>query len=60
VTVAFATEAPEESFTVPVNAPVADDWLKSDGANNVEKQIRTAQLNTNMRLRERGKAIVGK
>jgi hypothetical protein len=29
VTVAFGTTAPEESLTVPVNAPVEDDWAGS-------------------------------
>jgi hypothetical protein len=32
VTVAFGTTAPEESFTVPVNAPVEDDWPGSPEA----------------------------
>ncbi|MGD0906171.1 MAG: hypothetical protein ABSA96_01210 [Candidatus Acidiferrales bacterium] len=60
MTVAFGTDAPEESLTVPTKAPVEDDWLNSNGANNVEKQIRTTQLNTTIRHRERGEAIVGK
>jgi hypothetical protein len=37
VTVVLGTTAPEESFTVPVNAPVAAVWLKRDGARNNDK-----------------------
>jgi len=40
VTVAFGTTAPEESFTVPVNAPVADVWPKRTGAKDIEKKTR--------------------
>jgi hypothetical protein len=59
VTVAFGTEAPEESRTVPINAPVEEDWLNSAGAKTVEKQSRTTQLNRKMRGPEREKAIIG-
>jgi len=51
VTVALGTAAPEESFTVPLNAPVAEDWLNDAGANNVVRQNRTAKPNTKARLR---------
>jgi hypothetical protein len=49
-TVALGTTAPEESLKVPVKAPVAAVWLKSDGASIIEHKIRATQLATKKRL----------
>jgi len=48
--IAFAsTLAPDESFTVPVNAPVAAVWLKSDGAEISKQKIRMMELTAKIR-----------
>jgi hypothetical protein len=56
VTVAFGTTAPEESRSVPVNAPVAGVWLKSDGANISEQKTNAKQVTTNRQIGQRFKA----
>ena len=53
VTVAFGTTAPEESFTVPVNAPVAAVWLNKGGAIIIEQTTRTIQFSPIVRLIQR-------
>jgi hypothetical protein len=44
VTVTLGTTAQEESLTVPVSAPVAAVWLKSDGTTITEQITSTKQL----------------
>jgi hypothetical protein len=44
VTVALGITAPEESFTVPVIAPVVADWPMSTGAKIIETKARAIQL----------------
>ena len=44
VTVALGITAPEESFTVPVIAPVVADWPMSTGADNIDASARAKQV----------------
>ena len=46
--VALGTTAPEESLRIPVNAPVDDDWLQSEGTNSTENKNSSAQLKLKM------------
>jgi hypothetical protein len=47
VTVTFASEAPDESVTVPVSAPVPDDWATATAAesSNAAKHAKNAHAN---------------
>jgi hypothetical protein len=52
VTVAFGTAAPEESFMVPVNAPVVGDWLNIDGTDTTKQNTIATQAATKVRPRQ--------
>ena len=49
VTVAFGTTAPEESFRVPVKAPVAAVWLKRAGDKPREREAKQVTAITYVR-----------
>jgi hypothetical protein len=52
VTVALGTAAPEESFTVPVSAPVVDVWLYVAGTDTIKQKTIATHAATKVRPRQ--------